>query len=163
MRMSFCRAFMVLGVVAALSSPAHAAGESMPPQPAAQLAAGRGAQDMMAALDPVRGAIRRQMEAIRARDAAGAFALTTAGFHEDYKNAGDFLGRIRAENRILYNYADFRFLDGHVTDNAAVQRLEVHDRFRDDPVTVIFRLQRQEDGQWLIDSFAVLDADAQPI
>lgn len=154
---------MVLSVVTALSMPVRAADESAVPlpQPSAQLAAG--GSGVAAALDSARDAIRRQMEAIRARDAAGAFALTTAGFHEDYKDAGDFLGSIRTESRILYNFADFRFLDGHVTDDAAVQRLEVYDRFRDDPVSVIFRLQRQEDGQWLIDSFAVLDADAQPI
>lgn len=158
MKMNFCRAFMIVGAVVGLSASARAADESMPPQPSAQLAAG-----ISPTLDSARDAIRRQMEAIRTRDAARAFALTTADFHEDYKDARDFLGRIRTESRILYNYADFRFLDGHVTDDAAIQRLEVYDRFRDDPVTVIFRLQRQEDGRWLVDSFAILDADAQPI
>ena len=148
--------FLTLCAVA----PAHA--EDPAPLPVTSVAAPAAAT----AGDPVRDLIARQMEAIRDRDAEQAFAHTTAAFHEHYNTAQNFLSHVRFEYRPLYNHKEFAFLDSHEIDGGGLlQKVKVEDSYGDSPVTVIFRLQKQDDGQWLIDSFTILGGgdDGRPI
>lgn len=120
-----------------------------------------------AAADAVRDLITRQMEAIRARDAEAAFAQTSPSFHEHFDTAKKFLSHIRFEQRALYNHSGFTFLDRHDIDGGGVlQKISVRDSFGGAPVTAVFRLEQDANGQWLIDSLAILGGggdDAEPI
>lgn len=119
-----------------------------------------------AVADPVRDLITRQMDAIRARDADAAFERTTAAFHEHYDTPRNFLSHVRFEYRALYNHKGFSFLDRHEIEGGGVlQKVSVEDGYGSHPVTVIFRLQKGGDGQWLIDSFTILGGggDSKPI
>lgn len=152
------RLILCLFLVLCAAVPAHAAGDPAP-LPVTSIAA-------PAAGDPVRDLIARQMEAIRDRDAERAFAHTTAAFHEHYDTPQNFLSHVRFEYRPLYNHKGFSFLDSHELDGGGLlQKVKVEDSYGDSPVTVIFRLQKQDDGQWLIDSFTILGGgdDGKPI
>jgi len=118
------------------------------------------------ATDPVHDLITSQMNAIRTRNADLAYANTTDGFHKHYDDAKNFLSHMRFEQRVLYNHKEFSFLDRHEMESGGVlQKVRVKDSYDNEPATVIFHLQQQEDGLWLIDSFTVLDSggDARPI
>ena len=112
--------------------------------------------------DPAQNTIVRQLKALRARDAGQAFSLTTPTFHEKFKSPGKFITRMRFEYRPLYNNAEHTFLEHRATDEGVMQNVEIKDSYGE-KATVIFRLKQQEDGQWLIDSFTVLDSQAQPV
>lgn len=116
------------------------------------------------AANPVEDVIRRQMAAIKARNGELAFALTTADFHEKYDDGGNFLGDLRLEHRTLYNHESYRFIKRHNVPGGFIQTVEVRGRYDGEiPVTVIFRVEEQPDGSLLIDSFTVLDTEAQPL
>lgn len=106
--------------------------------------------------------IRQQLAAIRARDAEAAYAFMTHDFHEVNNDPRQFLAAMRFENRAIYNHDDFTFLNKQGSGPVAIQKVRIHDHYGV-PVTVIYRLEQQEDGSWLIDSFMTLDAEAQPI
>lgn len=112
----------------------------------------------------VQSLISDQLDAIRARDADLAFALTTGVAHEKFDNAREFMSDIRFSYRPLYNHKTYRFLEQ--TDASAgglVQRVEVT-YARGKPATVVYRLQRNPDGAWAIGSFTVLtNEDGQDI
>ena len=122
------------------------------PAPAAAAAAINDGQDV----------IRQQLAAIRDRDADAAYALMTHDFHEENEDPKTFLAAMRFENRAIYNHEEFTFLDKQGSGPVSIQKVRIHDHYGT-PVTVIYRLERQEDGSWLIDSFTTLDAEAQPI
>lgn len=109
--------------------------------------------------------IESQMDAIKKRDAEAAYALTTGTFHKKYDTAGEFLTGMRFHFRPLYNHESFRFLDQSETQTGAlIQRLEVDYSHGTTPTVVIYRLQRDDAGEWRIDSFSIVDTDeGQPI
>ncbi len=140
---------LILSLFLTLCAAVPAYADDTSPLPVTSIAAAAG--------DPARDLITRQMEAIRARDAEQAFAHTTAAFHEHYDTPQNFLSHVRFEYRPLYNHKEFAFLDSHELDGGGLlQKVKVEDSYGEDPVTVIFRLQKQDDGQWLIDSFTIL-------
>jgi hypothetical protein len=113
------------------------------------------------AADPVRDLITRQMDAIRDRNAEQAFSYTTAGFHEHYGSAQSFLSRMRFEQRPLYNHKEYIFLDRHkIAGGGVLQKVKVQGVYDGEPVIVIFRLEPQPDGTWLIDSYSVFGNEA---
>ncbi len=149
--MMFGRLFIVglLLTAGAVSGPAFAEDRPQPEITATNIAT--------TAIDPVQDLISRQMDAIRDRNAEQAFSYTTAGFHEHYNSAQSFLSRMRFEQRPLYNHKDYTFLDRHeIEGGGMLQKVKVQDTYGGDPVTVIFRLEQQPDGTWLIDSYSVL-------
>lgn len=112
--------------------------------------------------DPAQSTIIRQLYALRNRDAREAFSLTTKALHKKFENPEKFINAMRFEYRPLYNNDKYTFLEKQVTDTGIQQNVEIEDKY-EGKATVIFRLKPQENGQWLIDSFMVLDSDAQPI
>lgn len=115
------------------------------------------------ASDPVHQIIREQLAAIQKRDADKAFALTTDKFHDKYDSALDFLAKMRIDHRTIYNYKRYSFLEPeNDREDRAVQRVRITDRYGHSAI-VIYRLVQQPGGMWLIDSFMVLESDAQPI
>ena len=150
---------LCLFLALALATPARADDPAQPP--VTNIAAPATA----ATEDPVQALIAQQLNAIRNRDADQAFAHTTSTFHDHYDTAQNFLSHMRFEYRALYNHKKFSFLDRHEIEGGVLQKVTVEDSYGAEPVTVIFRLQQQEDGQWLIDSFTLLNAgdDARPI
>ncbi len=102
--------------------------------------------------------ISGQLDAIRARDADMAFALTTGLVHDKFDNARAFLSDIRFSYRPLYHHQSFRFLDRSETGNGElVQRVEVT-YAQGAPAVVIYRLARNPEGAWAISAFTVLDS-----
>ncbi len=112
--------------------------------------------------NPLLDLVRQQLEAIKERDADLAFSYTTGKLHDRFDTPRAFLNHMRFESRPLYNHESVEFISQNMIDNGAVLRVRVHDRDHD-PVTVIYRLIEGEDGRWLIDSFAVLDFEADPV
>jgi len=117
-----------------------------------------------ATADAAREVIRRQLQAIKVRDADTAFSLTTPGNHKKYDgSAAAFLTKMRYSYRPIYNHQTITFLDRHDIKGALIQKVRIENR-RSEPVTVIYRLEQQaEDGPWLIDSFTILASESEPI
>ena len=145
---------------ATIEKPAQAA-----PAPADKLPdSGLIAPDATAAARPgsAQDVIKAQLAAIRARDADAAYALMTHDFHEENIDALTFMATMRFDQRAIYNHEEYTFLDKQGTGPVAIQKVRMNDHYGD-PVTVIYRLEEQGDGSWLIDSFTILNAEAQPI
>lgn len=122
--------------------------------PAAQPLPGQSVQEV----------ISHQLNAIHDRDADAAFATLTHDFGENFEDSKNFMNDLRFEHRAIYNHEDFTFLNKQGADNGpvSIQKVRMNDHYGD-PITVIYRMEQQADGSWLIDSFTVLDAEAQPI
>lgn len=154
MMMMAAAAMLFLFVIAGTpgAQPARAADN---PAPESAVTAPPDAQDI----------IRQQLDAIRNRDPAAAYALMTHDYHELHGDPLQFFSTMRFENRAIYNHKDFTFLDPQGTGSGAaisIQKIRIQSH-HGDPVIVLYRMERQDDGTWLIDSFAVLAPDAQPI
>lgn len=113
--------------------------------------------------DPVQAVIIRQLAAIEARNADLAWSLATADFHDKFSSAGKFMGKVRYEYRPLYNHDDYTFLERREANGALVQKVQLRDHYSGAPITVLYRLEQQQDGLWLIDSFVILDSSGQAI
>lgn len=115
-------------------------------------------------LNKAQNIIKKQLAAISDRDAEAAFDFMTPPAHENFETAGDFLSDMRFEYGPIYNHMDIKFL-GHFENGATtIQKVSLKDRYSAESVTVIYKLKLQDDGQWLIDSFTLLDfGEAQPI
>ncbi len=148
----FCLPFFCAGLILAVPG---VRAEDMPPQPEPVMAS-------IPAANPVHELIRQQLAAIKARDADLAWSLTTVKFHEKFETGKEFLTHLRLKLRPVYNHDEIEFLDQSETENGYIQRVEI-DEHNGEPVTVIYRLEKQESGEMLIDSFAVLDFEAKPI
>jgi len=140
---------------------------NMPPTPVSQKIAPERSGMIASGQDTaaIQALIKSQLEAIKKRDAETAYALTTGAFHKKYDTAGEFLTGMRFHFRPLYNHESFRFLDQSETQTGAlIQRLEVEYSHGMAPTVVIYRLQRDDEGEWRVDSFSIVDTDeGQPI
>lgn len=107
----------------------------------------------------IRQLISDQLDAIRERDAEHAYALTTGALHEKFETPNKFLNDMRFSYRPVYNHESYRFLDQSETETGGlIQRVEVT-YTHGDPAIVIYRLKRNADGGWGIDSFSILEDD----
>lgn len=103
----------------------------------------------------VRSVIERQLRALQARDAAGAFAFLTPAHQTQYKNDPKiWLTAIRLHEHALYNHTGFRFLDQTPIGQDTLYRVELSSR-RGEKSQAIFRLRQEADG-WRIQSIAIL-------
>ncbi len=113
--------------------------------------------------DPVIDTIRRQLDAIHARNSEAAFSLMSPRYHEKFRNAERFMVQIRFVYEPIYNHENFKVTSRQNVSGAEILKLEMKDHYGD-PAQVIYGLRQQQDGRWLIDSFTVLgDDSAQPI
>lgn len=146
---------LLLGGLILAASPAAA--ESQAPvygPPRAPVAAATAQPDDLT----IRSLISAQLDAIRARDAGLAFALTTGAFHEKFDTATAFLSDMRFSYRPIYNHKSYRFLDQAETETGGLlQRVEIT-YAHGAPAVVIYRLQRNPEGAWAIGSFTILDS-----
>ena len=121
--------------------------------------------------DPVENIIAQQLFAIRSRNAARAFSLTSTGLHDKYTDEEDYLQKIRFKARPIYDFKDYKFLDRHEVNGGMIQRVEMIDSDGKSNI-VIFRLVEQKNngkntgqnnsgqsnqGSWLIDAYSVLN------
>jgi len=106
--------------------------------------------------------IRRQLEAIRKRDADQAYQLTSSNLHDKFVSPKEYLSHLRLKLRPIYNHEKFTFMEQSETGNGTIQKVQMKDRYGD-LVTVIYRVSQQDNGEWRINSFAILDLDAKPI
>lgn len=114
------------------------------------------------AMPGVQDVIKAQLIAIRTRDAAAAHALMTPDSHTAKDDSKTFFSKMRFTQRALYNHEDYTFLENQSTGDVSLQKVRINDHYGA-PVMVIYRLERQASGHWLIDSYTILETDAQPI
>lgn len=108
--------------------------------------------------------IQQQLKAISDRDAHKAFDFMTEHSHKNYDDAQDFLSDMRFEFGPIYNHMDIEFLHHYENGTVSVQKVSLKDRYSGDNFTVIYKLQLQDNGTLLIDSFSILNfEEAQPI
>lgn len=153
--------FRILLLAAVVSAPLL----SICPSRAADSDDNMKATEAAAVSDPAQQVIMEHLAAIGRRDAEQAYAMTTVKFHEKFRDPAGFLNKMRLEYRSLYNYDKVTFLDGNEEGDMKIQRVKVKDRYGDKPSIAIYRLERQPDGRWLIDSLTVLGGgeEASPI
>ncbi|MFN3826143.1 MAG: DUF4864 domain-containing protein [Micavibrio sp.] len=109
--------------------------------------------------DDIHDLIKIQLEALRNRDGDVAYALTASSLHKKYDNSQAFMNDMRFSYRPLYNNMSYKFLDQTPMESGGlIQRIQV-DHTHGDPAIVIYRLERNPEGEWRIESFSLLEQD----
>ena len=112
----------------------------------------------------VQGTIKAQLSAINERDATLAYSFMTNKFHANYNSAKDFLSDIRFKFGPIYNHTDIEFMHSYDNERTFVQKIRLKDRYTGEDTTIIYKLVLQNTGNWLIDSFALIEtSEAEPI
>ena len=102
-----------------------------------------------AELERIRSSVRGQIQAMTARDAAGAYELLTPMIKDYYKNSNAFLGVLTTQLKPLSDAKAFTFSDIAREDTDAIQSVTITDT-QGHEWNAKFRLQRQGDGSWAI-------------
>lgn len=113
-------------------------------------------------LTHIRTTIQKQLTAISSRNAELAFSMISEKMHKKYSTPQEFLGKIRFEYRPIYNYETFEFLDHHDLNGDLLQKVSITDRYGEEAIA-LYRLKKNTQGSWLIDSFSILYNDGQAI
>jgi len=111
--------------------------------------------------DIIHSVVEKQLKAFRDRDAATAFTHISEGMHSEYKDARQFLNYIRYQYHPLYDHVSYRFLDRMDLGDKLIQKVELTDP-EGVPVIVMLRLVKEEEHDWVIDGFMLLESNAQP-
>lgn len=128
---------------------------------------GGGAQDVAQAVlpqmdDPAQHIIEEQLRAFREDDASLAYALNSDDFQHEYRDEKHFMMMMRFTHKPLVNHLSYTFKGtSHIKDRL-VQTVEMLNP-SGSSTTVMFYLQKNTDGAWLIDGYTILDTEAQPI
>ena len=79
-----------------------------------------------------------------------------------FNDAGKFLVSLRLEYRPIYNYKNYIFLEQRKNKEGFItQTLQIEDDYGHIAI-VIYKI-KEENGSFLIDSFTVINDEAQPI
>jgi hypothetical protein len=107
--------------------------------------------------EEAKATVTRLLDAVRTRDADGAFAAlsTQAQEKSTQKNPEAFITTLRLKQLPLYNHAQYQVLSAHVEGTTAIQRVELSDRDGKKSLAII-RLGRQSDGAWRIEGTVVI-------
>jgi hypothetical protein len=113
-----------------------------------------GAQNAQPAVE-ARALISQQLDAFDRDDAAGAYALVTPGLKTTFTDRDTFMTLVRDHYAPVYRRRAVNFGDAKVDgDRIAITATLVDG---DNQVwTALYELQRQADGQWLINSCKLL-------
>lgn len=106
--------------------------------------------------------LRRQLDAVRGRNEESAYAYISPSLKEKYEDAGSFFKALRFSYRPLYKHMSVSFLDGREEGDVSFQKIEVTGPEKD-PHVVLVRMSRQEGDRWLVDGYAVLEAEQDPL
>jgi len=124
-------------------------------------AGGNEKADFAQQTDEAQEVIALQLAALQARDAEGAYALTSGRLHRASASANDFLGNMRAAYRPLYNHEQVDFVNAQQIGNTLVQTVSLTDR-HGNSYLVFYRLVLQ-DGELRINSITYSPAGGQAI
>lgn len=113
-------------------------------------------------LTHIQTTIQKQLKAISSRNAELAFSMISEKMHRKFSTPQEFLGKIRFEYRPIYNYETFEFLDHHDLNGDLLQKVSITDRYGEEAIA-LYRLKKDTQGSWLIDSFSLLYTDGQAI
>ncbi len=112
----------------------------------------------------VKKTIQAQLDAISERDASLAFSYMTDQSHSAYEGAKDFLSDMRFKFGAIYNHVDVEFLHSYENGRTSIQKVKLSDRYSSESAIIVYKLTLQSSGNWLIESFAVIETEeAQPI
>lgn len=112
--------------------------------------------------DVIHGLIRKQLKAIRDRDAEVAYSLTSNKMHKKYDDAKDYLNTMRFDYRPIYNHKIYSFGEQNKIGDAVLQQVSIEDQYGDE-VLVLFRVETKEDKDLAIASFAIIQSEADPL
>ena len=99
--------------------------------------------------DAIRNTIGEQLEALRAGDAARAYAFASAGIQTQFHDAPTFLRMVQDSYAPLLDARHAEFLDGAVIDGRTIQPLRLITN--DEKVLVaLYEMQRDAAGRWRI-------------
>jgi hypothetical protein len=113
-------------------------------------------------LNPVQLIITKHLQAIRERNADKAYSHISHALHEKFNDAGKFLVSLRLEYRPIYNYKEYVFLEQrHGKNGNITQTIQIEDDYGH--VALVIYNIKEEKGDFLIDSFTVINDEAQPI
>jgi len=111
--------------------------------------------------DIIHSVVESQLKAFRDRDATSAFTHISESMHNSYKDAKQFLNYIRYQYDPLYNHVSYRFLGRIDLGDKLIQKVELTDP-EGVPVIVMLRLVKEDQDNWVIDGFMLLESNAQP-
>jgi hypothetical protein len=118
------------------------------------LSSSAGAQNAPTTLE-ARALISRQLEAFDRDDAPGAYALVTPGLKTTFTDPDAFMKLVRDHYAPVYRRRAVNFGDAKVDGDTIAITAMVTDG--DNQVwTALYGLERQADGQWLINSCKLL-------
>ena len=97
----------------------------------------------------IRGVIVSQLDALNRGDAVGAFSLAAPSVRKQYRSAGEFMRRVRADYGPMYKPRAVALLDHFTISRQPVQALRVVTQ-RNDVLIAYYVMQQQRDGSWKI-------------
>lgn len=99
--------------------------------------------------DAIQKTIGEQLEALRAGDAARAYAFASPGIQLRFQDAQTFLRMVQDSYAALLDARDAEFLDGAVIDGRTIQPLRLI--MNDEKILVaLYEMQRDAGGRWRI-------------
>ena len=110
------------------------------------------AQDVVSPADgaEIGRVIAAQIAAFRRDDADAAFAFATPGIQEKFGDSAHFLAAVKQAYPQVYRPRSFRFLDRGTEAGRVTQRVEIVGP-DGRPVTAIYDMSHEADGNWRID------------
>ncbi|THD42840.1 MAG: DUF4864 domain-containing protein [Bradyrhizobium sp.] len=102
-----------------------------------------------------RAIISRQLDAFAHDDAAGAYALVSPGLKMTFTDQDIFIGMVRNHYAPVYRHREVGFGEAQVDgDTISITATLVDDE--NQIWIALYQLERQPDGQWLINSCKLL-------
>ncbi len=113
-----------------------------------------GAQNAPPAVE-ARALISQQLDAFDRDDAAGAYALVTPGLKTTFTDPGAFMTLVRDHYAPVYRRRAVKFGDAKIDGDTIAITATLTDG-ENQVWTALYGLERQADGQWLINSCKLL-------
>ena len=118
-------------------------------------------QDTVPEAQKIRDVIEAQWNAFLADDAEKAFSFASPEVRESFGTAGAFLKTVRQDYPMVYRHAASRFLDQEIHARFSFQLVQLSQG--DGQVwLVVYQMQRQRDGRWLIGGVVAVPKGEKP-
>jgi hypothetical protein len=110
----------------------------------------------------IRDVIEAQWNAFLADDAEKAFSLASPEVRESFGTASNFMKTVRKDYPMVYHHASSQFLDQEIHAQFSFQLVQLSQG--DGQVwLVVYQMQRQDDGRWLIGGVVAVPKGEKPV
>ncbi len=113
------------------------------------------------ALDQADVVIKDQLEAIRKRNDRIAYELNSKGIQEEFHDPQAYMRMIRREKPSLYEHVSYEIL-GAKTPNSKFHKVRLTDKYGHNAMAM-FKMEKNDLGDWKIKDIIVLQYDNDPI